>query len=92
MAFGYAVGISLGVWVASSSGGHINPAVRHDFDLILLAFTHSRVTTGYSLLCFPPPLPMEEGTVVHPRSGIGGNGCHVGRLGKLHARNQSRRS
>ncbi|KAF9515990.1 hypothetical protein BS47DRAFT_709630 [Hydnum rufescens UP504] len=25
--FGYAVGISLGIWVASGSGGHINPAV-----------------------------------------------------------------
>jgi aquaglyceroporin related protein len=31
VAFGYAVGISLGVWVASSSGGHINPAVTLSF-------------------------------------------------------------
>jgi len=27
VAFGYAVGISLGIWIAGGSGGHINPAV-----------------------------------------------------------------
>jgi len=31
VAFGYAVGISIGVWVASGSGGHINPAVTLAF-------------------------------------------------------------
>jgi len=31
IAFGYAIGVSFGIWVASASGGHINPAVTISF-------------------------------------------------------------
>ena len=50
--------------------------------------SHLEVTIDHDRLCLPPPFPLEEGAVVHPLSGIGGNGWRIDLLGQQYARNQ----